>query len=303
MSASTLFGAPLGFTAASLTEWIEALEGRWSDFAEGARPGDLHRDLAMLRSVFGHGAAGNRLRTTFGKLTEATATLELPSEVVLTSDELELITPEGRILLDVLYRLRSQEDYVIDVETRVRSLGLAVETRASWYEMWASKQLAGSLSLSPIAAALLVLINGSIAPADGFYLPDEDVVSPDYEATVLELIGNFSEALGGTRPTSGALRNHWVFTQATRVLSRDLHRLPTQQGARVQVREGREIHLLADIQHRLARYPRSNLQSALLQLVDQYGRYRGLFASVGGSHERSSHTRWIVDSLMKTETA
>lgn len=302
MSTTTLFGAPLGYTAMTLSAWIEALEQRWLDFSAGVNPSELSSDLSKLRPIFGHGAVGSRLRTAFSQLHEHASGVDLPSEVILTSGGLDLITPEGRILLDVLYRLRTRGQFVIDVDMQARSLALAVETRADWFEHWALKQVAGSLSLPPIAAALLILINGSTAPALGFYLPDDEAVSPDYEATVIQLIGDFSEMLGGRRPATGPLRNHWAFTQATRVLSRDLQRVPSQEGARVQVREGRESHLLDDLRGRLARQPPAKLRRAVLALVEQYGRHRGLFASIGGSNERSSHTKWVVESLLGSGT-
>lgn len=301
MSSTTLFGAPLGYTANSLAEWISVLELCWVDFAGGHRPAALAADLALLRPIFGHGAPGGKLRAAFGNLREPGARIELPADVALSSEGLDLITPEGRILLDVLHRLRRRGEFVIDAEMQTRALALAVETRTGWYESWAHKQLTGSLSLPPIAAAILILINGSATPTSGFYLPDDETAAADYETAVIDLLGNFSEALGGQRPAQSPLRNHWAFTQATRVLSRDLERTAQRGGARVHLRENRERHLLADLHSRLAKYPRAQVQDAVRALVDQYGRHRGLFTAVGGSNERASHTRAVVETLLHGE--
>lgn len=296
-ASTTLFGAPLGYTASSLSDWIAALEDCWRSFA-AANTGALSTDLARLKRIYGHGSTAALLRSAFAELPDRALGIDLPSELALQSDGLRLITPEGRILLDVLRRLRRQDTFVIDAEAQIGALTIAFETRNEWYESWANKQLAGSLSPPPIAAAILVLVNGSASPATGLYLPDDDTDAGEYETAVIALLGDFSESLGGSRPTPGPLRSHWAFSQATRLLSRDLARISDGDGARVYVREGREEHLLENLRGRLRKYPFAQSADAVRALVARYGALRGLFAAVSGSHERAAHTRSVIAALL-----
>lgn len=297
MNANTLFGAPLGFTPTGLQEWVDSLTSCWRAYA-GQGPQSLSGDLNILKTIYAHGASAAKLRTTFAELPDDALQMDLPSEVALSAEGRQLITPEGRILLDVLIRLRRTDDHVIGPDEQVRALALAASTRSSWYEAWAMKQVAGSLSPAPIAAAILVLINGSTTPDRGFYLPDVDAQATEYQETVLRLLGDFSDTLGGKRPTSAPLQSHWVFTQATRVLSRDLARLnDTSSGSRVYVRPEREKYLLHDLTARLDRYPASTVARGLRGLVEGYHQHRGLIAVVSGSYERAANTRMVLASL------
>jgi len=298
MSTATLFGAPLGYTPGSLADWIRALENCWANYTTGCAPSALTADLERMREVFGHGASGKKLRDTVARLIPSEEDVELPAGVALPIEGTWLITPEGRILLDALYRLRRSGESVLDPSTQNRALATATQTRSDWYQAWATNQLSGTISASAIGAAVLILINGSTDYPSAFLLPNDEAARPQLRGTLLNMIGGFSVALGGERPATAPLRNHWAFTQVSRLLSRDIARQSDPDGARLYIRDGREEHLLKDLRDRLAKYPAIQAHDAVNGITDKYRENRGAFAAFGIMHERPTHTRHVLDSLL-----
>jgi hypothetical protein len=301
VSESTLFGAPLGYSRDGLFLWIRGLEEAWSAFAAGRAPADLDADLDRTREVFAHGATGKRLRDAVARLPAVENPFEFPPEICLNVDGSWLITPEGRILLDVLYQLRRTSSNAIEPPAQIRALSRATELHSTWYEAWASKQLGGPLSPAAIGAAVLILVNGSLDYESAFWLPNDEIARPQLRRTVLDLIGNFSTRLGEERPADSPLRSHWAFSQTSRVLSRDIERVSGSDGARVFVRPGREQHLLSDLRERLSKHDATDVQNAIGGMVAGYLEARGAFVSLGIMHERPNHTRLVVDSLTMGE--
>jgi hypothetical protein len=298
MSASTLFGAPLGYDTQVREQWISDLERVWQMFA-GRPIATLDQDLAELAKVF-TGVSGRTLRAIVADLPEADARLrDLPEAVALQADGRILITPEGRILLDVLAQLKADDLNVIERDRQARALAVAVETRSSWYRDWARKQLSGTLSPPAIGAAVFLLINGSIGHSAALQIPVAESEDKRLGELVLPMVGRFSLALGGKQPaTNVGIQSHWAFTQVSRFLARDVTREKTMDGTALYVRKDREQALLADLSKRLAKYRFELRTHALDQLAVDYRDQRGALIAAGVSHEEPVHTRRVIAALV-----
>jgi hypothetical protein len=297
LSAATLFGAPLGYTGDELENWISDLERVWMMFS-GTPVATLDEDLDRLGKVFS-GASGRSLRSAFAELPDAgTRVQRLPEQVALQSDGRSLITPEGRILLEVLHRLRAGGLQVIDRDGQLGALTRAVEARGGWYAAWARRQLSGTLSPPVLGAAIFLVVNGSIGRPFAFRMPVDEAADKQLGALVLPIVGGFSVAMGGkSPPTDAGIQSNWVFTQVSRFLTRDVAREGGDFGTDMYVREGRESALLTNLRRRLAKYSGEQRRYALQELATSYREARGALLAAGVSHEEPVHTRRVLAQL------
>lgn len=290
MIGSTIFGAPLGYTEDSLRSWVADLTELWLAFAKRG-PGDLQADLELLRPVFGSGSTGKALRGALASLAPIKNRVQgWPEQVAIGSDGDFLMTPEGRVLLEVLTQLRPGENAVVTPEHARWSYEVALATRSRWFTEWASKQLDGNASPPVLGGVLLAYINGSVSADTAIPLPTDESSVPDLRATVLTLIGDFSEALGGRRPTITPLRTHWVFTQASRLMHGLVRRDPTPEGALLYIAPGEDDAILEELRRRLERFDSIKVRHAVDGLIDGYRDQRGLFAALGIMHESPRRT-------------
>ena len=122
MTPLTLFGAPTRLDSATQQWWIRLLTKNWRALM-GRSPLWLEDDLDDMAPFFANGASLQNLKTRIYALPEADARpSELPSEVVLIIDGCALVTPEGRILLDVLLDLQRTGGGEIDVDRQLSAL-------------------------------------------------------------------------------------------------------------------------------------------------------------------------------------
>jgi hypothetical protein len=298
LSINTLFGAPLGYAPAVLDLWIADLQRAWTAFA-GAPPGSLDDDLAALAKVFA-GTSGRALRTVVTDLPDADERLLiLPESILMQAEGRVLITPEGRILLDVLEDLRANHREVIDAERQTRALAIAVEARSAWYREWARKQLSGALSPPALGAAVFLVVNGSVGTHAALRLPMDEADDVHLGGLILPIVGRFSLALGGKQPMLDVgIQSHWAFSQISRFLARDIAREKVADGSALYVREGRERPLLTDLAERLAKYTLGKRRHALEQLTEDYRDRRGALVAAGVCHEEPVHTRRVARTLM-----
>lgn len=298
MTPATLFAAPLGYTPSSLEQWITDLEETWLAFSRTS-PSDVRSDLQRMSRVFGAGTSARALRRHVGDLGRVDArVLRLPERVALPIGDRALITPEGRILLDVLLQLRRAGGEVVDQDAVVDALDLATRTRAEWYRDWMVKQLDGTLSPPALGAAVFLLVNGSVGREAALEMPDAEAADLALGAVALPMIGLFSERLGGDAPASDTgIRSHWAFTQVSRFLSRRVARETTAKGTALYVKDGHEQDLLADLRRRLAKYKAHQVGAAVDALVGAYRANRGKLVAAGVSHEEPVHTRRVVAAL------
>ncbi|MFI9844003.1 hypothetical protein ACIHFD_43710 [Nonomuraea sp. NPDC051941] len=263
-------------------------------------PGDLEADLIALAPVFTSGAKPKAVKERVYSLPAANAEDHLlPSDVLVPIDGALLITPEGRILLDVLLDLQRSGHTTIDVSQQVRALQTAITLRTEWQRTWLKNQFEGTLSASPLGAALFLLVNGSNGPEAAFTLPSADSEDRQVGQIILPLIARFSERLGGRVPeTSGGVRKHWVFTQVSRILGRDVAREPAVRGTIMYIRPGRQAALLDEVASRLAKLADVHRRyEAVSGLVDGYREIRGELAALGQMYEDPTATRRIIQRV------
>lgn len=298
MTAATLFGAPLGYEAGSRDRWISVLETTWLAFAHDP-PGALDTDLDRLRPLYATGASAKGLRTTFATLEAISVDVDLPQEVALRFEDRTLITPEGRVLLEVLTGMRTNGSFVITETQALWANSTALIARCGWNREWAAKQLEGSLSAPALGAACFLLLNGSIGLNRALTLPDDEAEDRSLGGLVLPLISEFSQRLGGKAPTlDTGLRSHWAFTQVSRLLPLDVGRETKADGTMLFVRKDREQHLVANLRERLARWDVNATESALAGLVTDYRKARGALIAIDQSFEEPRHTQAILAGLL-----
>lgn len=298
MTLTTLFGAPLGYTPDTLTRWILTLTRTWIAFAS-REPGDLQDDLDALRPYFGTGANAKALRAALAAMPEVDDPDALLSDdLALHFGDRALITPEGRVLLDVLHAVSLQDDKVISETQIARAQHHALQARSGWSREWADKQLGGTMSASVLGAACFLLINGSVGPDQALRLPDDDTDDRALARIILPMIATFSERLGG-KPLDldSGLRSHWVFTQVSRLLPLDVGRDKGTGGTHLYVRADREQLLLDGLRTRLHRFDPLAVDAALQRLLADYRTARGALTALGQTHEEPRHTQSVTRAL------
>jgi hypothetical protein len=300
MTPHKLFGIPTRLDSAKRHFLVRLLTKNW-EVLMGRPLHSLEADLDDMAPLFANGASLQNLRTRVYALPEAdTETRQLPREVALIIDGCMLITPEGRILLDVLLDLQRTDSEEISVDRQLSALTIATALRSEWHARWLHKQFDSSISVSVLGAALFLLINGSVGKAHALLVPGDSKRDRELGAVVLPLIADFSMSLGGSEPeTDTGIRNHWAFTQLTRLLGRDVTRERSKSGTAIFVRVGREGNLLEELASRLGRTADANRRyTAITDFTNGYRRARGSLAALGQMYEDPTITRRITDRLL-----
>ncbi|AXH96627.1 hypothetical protein [Ornithinimicrobium avium] len=300
MNPDELFGAPTWFPPLECQRWIRVLSRTW--FALMGRPPELlEDDLDAMAAVFGTGVSARTLKARVYKLPAADEeTTELPGQVAVLLDGSALITPEGRILLDVLMQLQRTGATEIDTASQLRALSVATNLRVQWQATWMQKQFNSSISPAVLGAAMFLLLNGSVGAERALFLAKDKSFDIRLGMIVQPLIASFSEALGRDQPAqTQGLRGHWAFSQVSRLMGRDVARDTTAEGALMYVRPGRQDHLTREVASRLNRLqdePRVHV--AVLDFVEEYRRRRGPLAALGQMHEDPTSTRRMTETLL-----
>ena len=300
MSTGELFGAPTWFSPPECQRWIRVLSRTW--FALMGRPPELlEDDLDAMAAVFGTGVRASTVKSRVYKLPPADEEAsDLPSEVAVLLDGGALITPEGRILLDVLMQLQRTGAHEIDTATQLRALATASSLRVQWQTTWMQKQFTSSISPAVLGAATFLLLNGSIGPDRALLLGQDKSFDTRLGTIVQPLVAGFSEALGREQPTqTPGLRGHWAFSQVSRLMGRDVARDSAAEGALMYVRPGRQEHLTREVASRLDRLQDpARVHVAVLDFVEEYRRRRGALAALGQMHEDPTFTRRMTETLL-----
>lgn len=299
MTEDSLFGGPTTFEPVIRDRWLQILTRSWIQLM-GRPPGSLADDLEELTPYFGTGARSKTIRDRVYSLPPADQEIfTLPLRLLLIVDGCALITPEGRIMLDVLLNLQRTGGREIGIEVRCHALEVANSVRSNWQAVWIWKQFDGTLSAPPLGAALFLLVNGSIGQKQALLLPSDDDLDRRLGIVILPLIAAFSRRLGGKEPeVAGGIRQHWAFTQVSKLLGRDVERLPAPGGTATYVRTGRQAALLENLAVRLEKGvdpPRQEL--AVREFVEEYRLMRGKLAALGQMHEDPTETHRILRRL------
>src|SRR4051794_15387053 len=101
---SAVFGLPEYLPRADARSMCEALETLWRA-CHGQAPGALRLDLELHRRFFDPVAQGKRLRATLLTITPNVPAHGLsPTQTIAVDEDRTLITPEGRVALELLTR-------------------------------------------------------------------------------------------------------------------------------------------------------------------------------------------------------
>jgi hypothetical protein len=300
MTPPTLFGVSTRLDPVTRQWWIRLLTKNWQALM-GRPPHLLEVDLTDMAPLFANGASIQNLKARIYALPEADAqTQQLPQEVLLIVDGCALVTPEGRILLDVLLNLQRTGEGEINVDRQLHALATATALRSGWHARWLQNQFESSISAPVLGAALFLLINGSVGESHALLMPSDSERDRELGAVVMPLIADFSKALGGNEPAADSgIRQHWVFTQLSRLLGRDVAREKARNGTATFIRIGRERNLLDELSLRLERTVDANRRyTAITAFIQDYRRVRGPLAALGQMHEDPTMTRRITQVLI-----
>src|SRR5438067_1262619 len=100
--ATSIFDVPIVLPAERASVLLSALHEIWF-VQSGARPGPLESDLEMLRTFFDPRTPGRTVRSALERLETTKPPPPGFDSLVLTVDDARyLVTPEGRLMIDLL---------------------------------------------------------------------------------------------------------------------------------------------------------------------------------------------------------
>lgn len=302
MTANTLFTAPVDLDLDSQREWIHLLAERWTATV-GRPPGFLDDDLELLSPIYSHNTSPRTIRERIYSMPEiGVDDPQFPSEAVLVVDNCAMITPEGRILLHILTEIRRLGLTHIDTDRRIWALSKASSLRSEWHSRWIRKQFESSMSRPVIGGALFLLVNGSIGRENSLRMPANARADVALGHVIMPMIANFSSSLGSTQQLAidSGLRQHWVFTQLSRLCGRDVGRGTVDEDTTTWIHRSREHHFLDNIARRLEHSAPDHLRrdAAVSRFISDYRSARGPLAAAGVMHEDPTRTQGIIRRLL-----
>jgi len=326
-----LLGLPAHVPVGRAAAWEAALARSWASLTS-TEPGELAADLRAMGMLFNPAVKGETLRQALDEL-PATDLSDLAGELPVGYDgpgvgpdpdrnsrfllELssgrQLVTPEGRVLLECLRAAPRDEALVT-----IRGPGVlhAVGTLLSVYREWSTARLAqatalldGSApsSMRPAVLGLLLLLLVNRNTAQGRALPktrDRAAGTPIAKALALP-VSAFAQALaGGTTDAERAvdLYRGWAWGELSRRLGRRLHNDfdggiwldPDAAGTALD-------RLCDDLAGRPQRL-RERVPEAVAAAMAVYEEQRPYLTALGVAHDRPSNTRRILDAVARAAT-
>jgi hypothetical protein len=300
---STLFGISRGLDSSELAELEDFLRHAW-EAQHDRPPSSLSADLDRLRDVFKTGASGKRIRDVVGALSKVPRRPPTVSdEVFVVIDERRgLVTPEGRVMLEELTRMRDLGEQVLTRDAMLRATARVADAYGGWQRDWLRQQL-GSTSLRPgtYGVVLLLLLNGSTSRDRALRLPADEEQERALARAVIPVIDAFATRLGG-KPMSdreaARLRSNWRVTEARRHLFQRVRVEDEEGDAYLWIDDEEEtLRLLAE---RLAARQDVDvdvLKDALETAAAAYMSSRPTLAAWGVAHDRTNHTRHVLSRL------
>jgi hypothetical protein len=303
---ASLFGVPQALRRADADQLLTALGALWEQHA-GLPPGELDLDLASLEGLFKPTARGATLRKRVVGLGSSLAPSSrfLRPPLVLGSGKAQTITPEGRILFEVL---REASEAGSDTVVLEPDAAYAAEHKAYvLYRDWATQRLRDvlgvsegrdSLRIPSIAAVLLLLVNGSTSPDRALRRLDEAADRERLDRALARVGLAFWDALDtGNKHDARAfsLYQGYAWTEAARRFPRALSANPWY------VHSDAVDDLLDGLVSELSR-PQRYISTDLVRrgfksLLDAYQREQPVLAGLGMSHYRAAETRRLQERL------
>lgn len=303
----TLFGVPLALRRPDAEQLAESLTALWERHS-GRPPAALEQDLSSLEGMFKPTARGATLRRNVARLESvpSPASRFVRAPLVLGSGQSQVITPEGRIVLEILRLVLDGPDEVIVLEP---DAAYAAEHRAyELYRDWATKRLrdvlgagAGrnSLRLPSIAAVLLLLVNGSKSLDRALRrleaAPDRERLDWALAQIGLAFWDEVDESGGRRDPRAFSLYSGYAWTEAARRFPRALATNPWYVNS---IDEDDLFNgLVAELSRRQRYVPTDVALRAFDALVAAYQREHPVLAGLGMSHYRAAETRRLRERL------
>jgi hypothetical protein len=275
----------------------------------GRPTSDLGRDLSLLvERYFDPVAQGGRLRRELDKVRAVAEEAPYLSELLLipTGDGHRLITPEGRVVLELLRTalLREGEDVILPDDARWSLEHQLLDL----YRKISRHRLASVLSLRAgdaapllppaVATILLLLLNRSTSPGRAITRPAEAAARQHLDEALASPVLAFANALapGKRKLEHISLYSGYPLTEARRRLSAQLSTDP----ARLYVRANSEDEVLRCDERELAkrRLPETRVTEAYDRMVDAYRESASALAAFGIGYERPADTRRLRERLL-----
>lgn len=305
MRRESALGLPDAMPSAEATVLSDALEALWKETFGRVR--GLESDLRDLRRYFDPVASGKRLRRLLSELPDAPSSarsLKQPHVLQVAANKL-LITPEGRVALDVLRRRLVDGDDVVVLTSE--GLLPSLELLLTNYRRWSRHRLeqtlallageAEPLRLPAIGVLIGLIVNRNIGPERAMPVADQhtrDIV----ERALLEPAAAFAQQLGAERLniSKESLYRGWMLHEVSR-------RLPTAlvAGTAVSIVPGEEPAAIDLAARELARrdVDTAAVARAFGALVDRLRAHLPTLAAHGLAFERAPDTRRVRADLIE----
>ncbi len=301
----SLFGVPTGLSPTEASAIVDSLNRAWFDLFARV-PGGLNADLQLLKRYFHPIAQGARLRKLIAGVPEtAKERVPLPDLLFFRIDpQRGLITPEGRIVLDILKPLLASGGPVL---MDITDIAWANRVVADLYRSWTRERLRGvastqvSLQLPVVAFVLTLLVNGSVGRDFALPIPRSEAQDEQLSHVLGPIVDAFVDRLRPQkRREPFRLRGGWIVTESTRRLFGVIAR----ESDSLWIREGADAQLPHDLARTLSsrKYNPSDCVAALDALIVAYQGSRVDLASFGLSHERPSRTKRVRDTFVDALT-
>jgi hypothetical protein len=301
---ATLFGFSRGLEPDELAQIEDFLRDAWAA-QHGQPPSTLSADLDRLKPLFKTNASAKKLREIVNDLRAVGRVRpELPSAAfVPVDDKRGLVTPEGRILLDELVRLRESEELVLGREAVLRATGRAATAYGGWQREWMTQQLeGGDLRPGTYGFVLFLLFNGSLDEPTGLPMPAEDREELQLAEVVVPVIDAFAVALGGTamnQREARRLRSNWRVTEARRQMFDQVRRAVRGEIAIYWIdNERKAVSVLAERLASRSDLTVDRLQEALKATTEAYDSVRSQLNAIRLAHDRRTRTERLVAELV-----
>jgi hypothetical protein len=300
---ATLFGVPRGLDLDELIELEDFLRAAWQA-QYGHPPSTLTADFERLRELFKTGASGKRIRDAVAALPRLSRRPASVSEDVFfaVGEHRGLVTPEGRALLEQLAAIREGGERVLSRDAMLYASATVSSAYGGWQRAWLTQQL-GRASLRPgtYGVVLLLLLNGSLTRETALRLPSSAEEERALARVLIPVIDAFATRLGGHETSAREaerLRSNWRLTEARRHLYERVRVEDDHEDAFVWVEdEAKTVELLAERLAGRRDLDVETLHSALAAASDAYSAARPKLATWGVAHDRTNHTRHVLDRI------
>lgn len=310
----TIFGVPTAYEADRADRLILAIDECWTH-QFGSPPGDLATDLEELHAWFDPRATGARLRSLLDSVPPAPETAIPPGFDPLfleAGSAGHLVTPEGRVVLELLRRTPPDGDLVLLAADDVAE---GVELLAETYRRWTTDRLRRVVALlegetetlRPGAAGLLLvlLVNRNTSEDRALKRPvGDDERAREVEDAVAAPATAWSRTFSSRSTLARPFRLYqgWELGELRRRLGSAL--VATREFIYVDERSADLAleRVTSDLARRPVRF-RSKVPDAMSALLREYDRSRPLLRGLGLGFDVPSVTAQIEARVLESATA